>query len=201
MDEETLINYARDGDLTAFNRLVLDYQDMAYNVGYRIMGDHAQAEDAVQDSFIKAYNNLNTFQGGSFKVWLIRIVTNTCYDELRKMKRRPTTPLIPVSRDEEEISDPFWIVDPGEGPEDSLLRSELGDAIQRCLDSLSEDARTIVVLVDVQGMNYGEAADAINSPLGTVKSRLARARQGMQECLQQFGELLPAVFRLEPEQS
>ena len=201
MDEETLINYAQEGDLTAFNRLVLEYQDMAYNVGYRIMGDHAQAEDAVQDSFIKAYKKLHTFKGGSFKVWLIRIVTNTCYDELRKMKRRPTVPLIPVSKEDEEVSNPYWIVDPGESPEEEVMRSELGQAIQNCLEGLSEDARAIVVLVDIEGMNYHEAADVIDSPLGTVKSRLARARRGMQDCLQNFGELLPSVFRLEPEQS
>jgi RNA polymerase sigma-70 factor, ECF subfamily len=201
MDENELIEYAKEGDLTAFNRLVLTYQNIAYNVAFRIMGDHAAAEDAAQDSFIKAYRKLYTFKGGSFKVWLIRIVTNTCYDELRRFKRKPTTRLIPVTEYEEEVESPKWMTDPGELPEDTVLRDEIGRAIQHCLDGLKKDARTIVVLVDVQGMDYAEAAEVIRVPLGTVKSRLARARQSMQDCLREFGELLPSIYRLEPEQS
>ena len=118
MDEAQLIQYAREGDLTAFNRLVLAYQDIAYNVAYRIMGDHAAAEDATQDAFIKAYKKLHTFSGSTFKVWMLRVVTNTCYDELRRRKRRPTTPLIPGNDDDDDIDQPGWLVDPSESPED-----------------------------------------------------------------------------------
>ena len=199
MDELALIKYAKKGDLTAFNSLVLEYQDLAYNVAYRVMSDSAAAEDATQEAFISAYRKLNTYRGGSFKAWLLRIVTNACYDELRRRKRRPTTPLEPLGQDNEEMESPVWLTDPGESPEDTASRAELASAIQQCLEGLDADFRMVVVMVDVQGLDYGETASAIDKPLGTVKSRLARARARMQDCLQGYGELLPAIYRLEGE--
>jgi RNA polymerase sigma-70 factor (ECF subfamily) len=199
MDETKMIQYAKEGDLDAFNRLVLAYQDMAYNLAYRMMGDPATAEDVTQDAFISAYRKLNMFRGGSFKAWLLRIVTNASYDELRRLKRRPTTALEPMGNDNEEFDSPTWMKDSGESPEDAALRAELNAAIQHCLEGLSPDFRAVVVMVDVQGMDYGDAAAVIQKPLGTVKSRLARARTKMQDCLRGFGELLPASFRLEGE--
>jgi RNA polymerase sigma-70 factor (ECF subfamily) len=199
MDEAGLVQDARKGDLEAFNRLVLAYQDMAFNLAYRLVGDPAAAADATQDAFISAYRKLNTFRGGSFKAWLLRIVTNACYDELRRLKRRPTTELEPVGNDDEEIESPSWLKDPKETPEDAAIRDELNQAIQNCLERLEEEFRLVVVLVDVQGMDYAEAAESIKKPLGTIKSRLARARGRMKDCLRGFGELLPSAFRLEGE--
>jgi len=199
MDESGLIRAAQEGDLTAFNQLVLKYQDLAYNIAYRMLGDAASAGDATQDGFISAYRSLNSFRGGSFKAWVMRIVTNACYDELRRRKRRPTVSLEPITRDNEIIESPYWLEDPGEKPEEAAVRAELGRAIQHCLRDLGENFRAVVVLVDLQGMDYAEAAQVVGSPIGTVKSRLARARRQMQQCLQQFGELLPAAYRQEPE--
>lgn len=199
MNESDLITYAQQGDLDAFNRLVLTYQDMAFNQAYRLMGDAASAEDITQDAFISAYRKLHTFRGGSFKAWLLRIVTNAGYDELRRRKRRPTTHLEPVSNDDEEIESPSWLTDPGESPEQAAIRMELNEAIQRCLEQLEVDFRVVVVLVDVQGLDYKQAARNIGKPLGTVKSRLARARSRMQDCLRGFGELLPSGLRYESE--
>jgi RNA polymerase sigma-70 factor (ECF subfamily) len=201
MDEVALIEAAKGGDLDSFNSLILTYQDLAYNVAYRIMGDGPSAEDATQDAFIKSYKSLKRFRGGSFRSWLMRIVTNVCYDELRKRKRRPQVALEPYNADNEEIESPSWLKDPGESPEDRAARMELSGAIQDCLNGLSPDFRAVVVLVDIQGMDYGEASDMVNTPLGTIKSRLARARLKLRDCLQGFGELLPATFRLEEEQS
>jgi RNA polymerase sigma-70 factor (ECF subfamily) len=198
-DEEALIEYAQGGDLNAFNRLVLAYQDMLYNQAYRLIGDDAAAADATQEAFLSAYRNIRTYRGGSFRAWLLRIVTNASYDELRRQKRRPTTPLEPVDHDGEEVESPRWMVDPGESPEDSATRAELRRAIQHCLQTLPDDFRSVVVLVDVQGMDYSEASQAIGKPLGTVKSRLARARLRLQNCLKGFWELLPAVYRLGEE--
>ena len=132
---------------------------------------------------------------------MLRIVTNACYDELRRRKRRPTTPLEPTDQYNEEIESPYWIADPGESPEDTAARAELAEAIQHCLNQLSPDFRTVVVLVDVQGMDYAEAAEVVGKPLGTVKSRLSRARRGMRDCLQGFWELHPSAFRLGAEVS
>jgi RNA polymerase sigma factor (sigma-70 family) len=202
IDEAVLIQDALQGDLEAFNRLVLAYQDRVYNQAYRVMGEADAAEDASQEAFISAYRKLHTYRGGSFKGWLYRIVTNACYDELRRRKRRPVTPLEPILADGEEIESPHWMgADPGDSPEKSLQRVEMARAIQACLDQLSADFRMVVVLVDIQGLDYAEAAQSIEKPLGTVKSRLARARLRMQTCLQQFRELLPAAFRLSEEAS
>ena len=199
MDETGLIEAAQHGDLDAFNRLVLAYQNMVYNQAYRVVGDMDVAEDASQDAFIIAFRKLGTYRGGSFKAWLLRIVTNLCYDELRRRKRRPTTPLEPMDHDDDEIESPRWLSDPSETPEQAAERVELAKAIQYCLDGLPPDFRAIVTLVDIQGLDYSEAAQAMNRPLGTVKSRLARARTRLRDCLQGYKELLPASFRLMEE--
>jgi len=201
VDEVALIQDACQGDLTAFNRLVLAYQDMVYNQAYRVIGETDAAEDATQEAFISAYRKLHTYRGGSFRGWLLRIVTNACYDEMRRRKRRPVTPLEPQNKEGEEIESPRWMVDPGESPEESAQRAELAQAIQSCLNNLPPDFRTVAVLVDIQGMDYAQVAEIIKKPLGTVKSRLARARRRMQLCLQQFRELLPIAFRLSEEAS
>jgi len=199
MDEAALIQDALHGDLDAFNRLVLAYQDMVYYQAYRMMGEPQGAEDATQEAFVSAFRKLKSYRGGSFKAWLLRIVTNACYDELRRQKRRPTTPLEPLDADDEEIESPNWLADDSESPEEAAARAELNEAIQNCLADLPEDFRAAVVLVDLQGLDYSEAAQAIGKPLGTIKSRLARARSRLRDCLQGFWELLPAAFRLVEE--
>jgi len=200
MDEAGLIRDAQKGDLTAFNRLVLVYQDMVYNQAYRMMGEAESAEDATQDAFISAYKNIRSYRGGSFKSWLLRIVTNACYDELRRRKRRPTQPLEPIDQENyEEFESARWMVDPGESPEQALERTELDRALQHCLEDLPPDFRAVVILVDIQGMDYTEAAAVVKTPLGTIKSRLARARLRLRDCLRGVWELLPVAFRLSEE--
>lgn len=200
MDETALIQAARQGDLDAFNRLVLAYQDLLYNQAYRMMGESEAAEDATQEAFISAYQHIRSYRGGSFRAWLLRIVTNACYDELRRRKRRPTTPLEPLDDAGEEIESPQWMEDPGDTPEVSLQRRQLAKAIENCLEHLPEEFRAAVLMVDIQGLDYAEASQSLGKPLGTIKSRLARARLRMRDCLQNFRELLPAAFRLEDEQ-
>ena len=99
MDEPALIKEAQRGDLDSFNTLVLSYQDMLFNTALRIMGDEDAAADATQEAFLSAFRAIKSFRGGSFKAWLLRTVTNACYDELRRQKRRPTTPLEPETDD------------------------------------------------------------------------------------------------------
>lgn len=194
-----LVKDAQGGDLDAFNRLVLFYQDQAFNLSFRMLGDDDSAEDATQNAFIAAYRNLNSYRGGSFRAWVLRIVTNTCYDELRRRKRRPVVPLEPESSDEEEIESPRWLADGSPTPEEAVERSEIGKAIQHCLEGLPDEFRMIAVLVDVQGIDYEEASTIIGKPLGTVKSRLARARSKLRDCLRSFRELLPLTYRSDHE--
>jgi RNA polymerase sigma-70 factor (ECF subfamily) len=197
VDENALIQAARGGDLDSFNRLVLAYQDMVFSHAYRMIGEDEWADDATQSTFISAYNHLNSFRGGSFKAWLLRIVTNACYDELRRRKRRPTVPLEPLDDTGEEVESARWMVDQSEQPEERAERAELQRAIQHCLDNLPVEFRSVVIMVDIQGLDYSEASQAAKKPIGTIKSRLARARLRLRDCLHGFAELLPSGFRLE----
>ncbi len=199
MDEPALITSAQHGDLDAFNTLVLNYQDVLFNTALRILSDSELAADATQDAFLSAFRSINSYRGGSFKAWLMRTVTNACYDELRRRKRRPTTPLEPDTSNGDEMDSPRWLADKSMSPEQKLEADELEHAIQHCLDALPTNFRTVVVLADIQGLDYSEVAGATRVPLGTIKSRLARARLRLRECLQGFGELLPASFRLDNE--
>jgi RNA polymerase sigma-70 factor (ECF subfamily) len=195
MDELALIAAARQGDREAFNELVVHYQTLAYNVAYRILGNGDAAADATQDAFLSAFRAMPRFRGGSFKAWLLRIVTNACYDQLRAAKRRPTTSL--DENDEQDRHE--WIVDRAERPEAYAERQELGRAIQRGLDTLPPDQRTVVVLADIQGMQYAEVAETVGVSLGTVKSRLSRGRRKLRDYLTQHAELLPSRYRLHDE--
>ena len=199
MDEPALITSAQHGDLDAFNTLVLNYQDVLFNTALRILSDSELAADATQDAFLSAFRSINSYRGGSFKAWLMRTVTNACYDELRRRKRRPTTPLEPDTSNGDEMDSPRWLADKSMSPEQKLEADELEHAIQHCLDALPNEFRTVVVLADIQGLDYREVAGATRVPLGTIKSRLARARLRLRECLQGFGELLPASFCLDKE--
>ncbi len=199
MDEAALVQGARQGDLDAFNRLVLAYQDMAFNLAMRMLGDSDLAEDVTQTAFLSAYRAMDSFRGGSFRAWVMRMVTNACYDELRRQQRRPTVPLVPVDEDDEEIESPGWMADDGPSPEEALEKEELNRALQDCLKGLDGEFRAVVIMVDIQGMDYLEVSASLNRPLGTVKSRLARARLKLRDCLHRFWELLPPAFRLESE--
>ena len=200
MDIADLITRALDGQLEAFNQIVLKNQNMVYYQAYRVIGEPDAAEDATQEAFISAYRKLHTYRGGSFKGWLLRIVTNACYDELRRRQRQPVDPLNPHDDAGEDQESPSWMEDPGEKPEQRLERFELSEVIQRCLNELDAKFRAVVVLVDIQGFDYKTTAEVLDSPQGTIKSRLARARRSLRECLRGFGELLPADLRLGGEE-
>lgn len=194
MDEPDLICAAQRGNLDAFNELVLAYQHRLYNLAYRLLADPAAAADATQEALIAAYQNLRSFRGGSFVSWLLRIVANRCYDELRRQKRRPITAWEEFAETEE--ANPA-LVNGSESPEEHAQRAELARFLQATIASLPADQRVVLVLSDVEGMDYGEIASAVGIPVGTVKSRLARARARLRDALQSQRELLPSAYRLE----
>jgi len=194
MDESALIKQAQRGDVSAFNTLVLHYQDSVYNVAYRIIGEPGTAADATQEAFISAYKALKRFRGGSFKSWLMRIVTNACYDELRRRKRRPQSSLDEIVEYNE--SSALLVNEDNPAPEEHQQQVELIRAIKRCLEELPDEQRTATVMRDVEGYDYQEIANIMSSSLGTVKSRLSRARAKLRDCLQGSGELLPVGYRL-----
>jgi RNA polymerase sigma-70 factor, ECF subfamily len=179
--EEMWVQQAVQGDLEAFNQLVLNYQDMAYSHARALLSDPDSAEDAVQDSFIKAFQSLRGFRGGSFRGWLLRIVTNSAYDMLRRSGRRPTQPLFPEGDDGEEIESPAWLADPNASVQETVERDEENKRLYQLLDELPEVYRSVLTLIDLHELDYLEAAEALKVPIGTIKSRLARARLKMKQ--------------------
>jgi RNA polymerase sigma-70 factor (ECF subfamily) len=194
MDEARTIQEAQKGSLSAFNQLIMAHQGTAYNVAYRVVGNQDAAADACQEAFLKAYKAINQYQGGSFKGWLMRIVTNTCYDQLRYKSRRPATSLEDIM--ENPSPDSVKLISQTEHPEERVLRDELSGLIQFGINQLPEDQRLVLVLNDVQGFSYQEIAEIIDQPLGTVKSRLSRARRRLRDFLLEQKELLPSQYRL-----
>jgi RNA polymerase sigma-70 factor, ECF subfamily len=192
--ELLLIQKARRGSIEAFNSLVLSYQDAVYTLAYRLMGESESAADAAQETFITAYRKLDTYRGGNFKSWLLRIASNTCYDELRRLKRRPATPIeeLPGSESDDGPALPTSLP----SPEQVAQQNELHAALQDCINALQDDQRLALVMSDIEGFSYQEIADTTGVQLGTVKSRLSRARAAMRHCLEAVQELLPAEYRL-----
>src|SRR5215468_9660727 len=134
MDELALIRDAQRGDVESFNTLVLHYQSSVYNLAYRLTGEADSAADASQEAFISAYGHLSQFRGGSFKSWLMRIVTNACYDEMRRRKRRPS-----LSLDDPTSETELQLISTGDGPETVAQRNALNRVIQDCLDGLPDE--------------------------------------------------------------
>jgi RNA polymerase sigma-70 factor, ECF subfamily len=183
-EAEFLIHNALEGDLDAFNDLVLAYQSMAYNHALALLGDPALAEDATQDSFLKAFQALRSFRQGSFRGWLLRIVTNTSYDLFRKSKRHPLLPLFIENEDGEDIDVAACLVDPNQSVPYTVEQKEISQEIYKMVSELPDGYRSVLLLIDLHELDYVEVAQALQIPLGTVKSRLARARMQMREKLQ-----------------
>jgi RNA polymerase sigma-70 factor, ECF subfamily len=193
--EQQLIARARDGDLESFNQIVDRYQGLVYRVCLRVLRDQGRAEDATQDTFIKAYSALDQYHGGSLKSWLMRIATNRCYDIIRSERRRPAASL----EAEPVESEPTWSVEPiTENPDSYADRSQLSAYLERALGQLSDEQRLAVVLYDINGYSYEEIAGITDASLGTVKSRISRGRVRLREILRQdehSRELFEAVWR------
>ena len=194
----------RSGGTHCYNCIIETFQTQAYNLARRMLDDWAQAEDAVQESFLSGYRAFHQFRGDNLKAWVMRIVANTCRDMLRARRARPTVPLDPLPTPSAEgpdepaaVPSAVDLMSDQESPETYAERRELNRTIQAGLDSLAEEQRLAVLLVDVQGMDYEEAAVAMNCSLGTVKSRLSRGRGRLRDFLRSTGELLPAPFRQE----
>jgi RNA polymerase sigma factor (sigma-70 family) len=191
---------AQGGDLSAFNTLVVIYQRQLFNVCYRTLGNAEDAADATQDALLSAFRGLKTFNGAAsgLRGWLLRIGVNACYDQLRRRQRRPTDSLdaLHVAESEHEISAAERVTDPSPSPEQRSLTAETARHIQAAIDRLPPEQRLTVVLCDVQGLSYDEAAQAMSVELGTVKSRLSRARAALRDLLAEKGELPGGSQRL-----
>lgn len=179
------------GDVNAFETLVLSYEKNVYNLALRMVKNPEDASDMAQEAFIRAYNSLASFRGESkFSVWLYRIVSNVCLDFLRSRTRHPTVSLS-VENDEGEETE-LDIPDESQSPEALLERRLTRDSVRRGLDALSEEYRQILLLREIQGLSYDEIAETLSMELGTVKSRIFRARKKLCDFLLRDGNI-PAV--------
>jgi RNA polymerase sigma-70 factor, ECF subfamily len=188
ISEEVLINEAVKGSLEAFNQLVLRYQDKTFYHAYNLLGDAASAEDITQESFIKAFQNISGFRGGSFRAWLLRIVTNTAYDFLRKSKKHPVQSLFPEDGYGEDCEALDRLADPSASVEATVEQNEEAKRLYRLLEELPDRYRSVLILADLYELDYWEVAEILKVPIGTVKSRLARARMQLKSKLQDDGE-------------
>jgi RNA polymerase sigma-70 factor (ECF subfamily) len=194
---EQALTAAQRGEVAAFNTLVEVYQRQVYNVCYRTLGNAEDAADATQEALLSAFRGIASFQGSAtgLRGWLLRIAVNACYDHLRRRQRRPSDSLEAHTEDENSAAD--RVTDPRPGPEQQSLTAETARHIQQAIDTLPAEQRLTVVLCDVQGLSYEEAAQVMSIELGTVKSRLSRARAQLRLLLAQKGELPAASPRLQ----
>jgi len=183
-DDLSLINRFKAGDISAFEEILLRHQDKIYNLCRRMLGNSHDAEDAAQDVFLKAYQNLNRFKPeSSLHTWLFRIAVNTCID----YKRKPFFESLFKTSTEGDV---FVIDRPADSPSpDRLYESkQIDDAIQLALSRLSAKLRVVIVLKEIEGLPYDKIAEVLDVSIGTVKSRISRAREELKEFLKKFRE-------------
>lgn len=187
-----LVRSARDGDLSAFNELVVRYQDAVFNVAYRLIGEREQAEEAAQEAFLKAYQGLASFkENASFYTWLFRIAINTAYSKgrtIRRQQRERPFGLPEDDGDERPPAGPEAVPAETAGPVDVALEDERAAAVQEAIRSLDPEFRSVVVLRDIEGRSYEEIASILDCPEGTIRSRLHRARLELRNRLRRLME-------------
>ena len=186
--EAMIVRKVLQGDVNAFEKLVTEYEKSVYAIALRMTNNAEDAADMTQETFIKAYNSLQAFRGDSkFSVWLFRIATNVCLDFLRSRNRKQTVSLS-VEDDEGEEAQ-LDIADESQSPELLLERGLTRDAVRRGLEALPPDYRQILLLREIQGLSYEEIAEALRLEVGTVKSRIFRARKKLCNFLIQDGNI------------
>ena len=180
IEEKELIRRAKKGDEDSFETLMLSCKGMAFNIAFRYMQNADDALDATQESFLKVFRYLGKFNEQSrFDTWVYRIVVNTCNDMLRKNKSHPNASLLYRSGSPDEAV--IEIADKAPGPDDLLLKKEESGFILECLGRLSGEHREVLILRDVRGFTYGEVSEMLGCSIGTVKSRISRAREKLKE--------------------
>ena len=187
-EESRIVQKVLRGDVNAFEKLVLEYEKSVYNIALRMTGNSEDASDMTQEAFIKAYNSLQSFRGDSkFSVWLYRIATNVCLDFLRSRSRKPTVSLSVEDNEGEEVQ--LNVADESQSPELLLDRQMTRESVRRGLETLSPEYRQILLLREIQGLSYDEISQALGLEVGTVKSRIFRARKKLCAFLLQDGNI------------
>lgn len=190
MEEQTLLDKCTKGDVHAFEELVEQYQQGIINHAYSMFLNREDALDMAQETFIKAFNAIASFnRQSSFKTWLFRIATNVCLDELRRRKRRAVTVSLTAEEDSDSPGVQIDVADASADPAEAAQQAFLRQAIEKAIGELDTEYRTAIVLREIEGMDYNEIAKTMGCSLGTVKSRISRARAQLREKLMQYREL------------
>ena len=197
-EESRIVQKVLKGDVNAFEKLVLAYEKNVYNIALRMTGNSEDASDMTQEAFIKAYNSLQSFRGDSkFSVWLYRIATNVCLDFLRSRSRKPTVSLSVEDNDGDNVE--LEVADESQSPELLLDRQMTRESVRRGLDTLSPEYRQILLLREIQGLSYDEISQALGLEVGTVKSRIFRARKKLCAFLLEDGNIPEFTSSLKSE--
>ena len=187
-EESRIVQKVLKGDVNAFETLVLAYEKSVYNIALRMTGNPEDASDMTQEAFIKAYNSLQSFRGDSkFSVWIYRIATNVCLDFLRSRSRKPTVSLSVEDKDGDEVE--LDVADESQSPEQLLDRQMTRESVRRGLETLTPEYRQILLLREIQGLSYDEISQCLGLEVGTVKSRIFRARKKLCAFLIQDGNI------------
>jgi RNA polymerase sigma-70 factor, ECF subfamily len=177
--DQQLVERVQRGDKAAFDLLVSKYQRKIFRLLSRLIRDQAEVEDIAQEAFIKAYRALPNFRGDSaFYTWLYRIAINTAKNHLVSQGRRAPTTTEADIEEAETFDDGDQLRDLNT-PESMLLSKQVGEAVNRAIDQLPEDLRTAIVLREIEGLSYDEIAESMSCPIGTVRSRIFRAREAI----------------------
>lgn len=180
--DQELVRRVQAGDQTAFNLLVLKYQHRVLKLVGRFVNDAAEAEDVAQEAFLKAYRALASFRGDSaFYTWLYRIAINTAKNALVSQRRRPVD--FDLDLQDPEQYDRQAKLKEADTPEGVLLTDEIRAVVEEAMEQLPEDLRTAIVLRELEGLSYEEIAEAMDCPVGTVRSRIFRAREAIDKKL------------------
>lgn len=169
-----------------FDELVLEHKDKVFNLCFRFLGNYEEADDCAQETFVKVYRSLKDFRReSSVSTWIYRIAVNTCKNRVASAQYRRSRSMVRLDepKETEGGSRPFEIGDEKLSPAVQAGRREAGEMIQEAIGSLPADQKSVVVLRDIEGLSYEEVAEATGLNIGTVKSKLARARQGLREKL------------------
>lgn len=186
-EDEKLIRAFVAGDASAFDALVMRYKDMVYTMCYYILGDSHEADDQTQETFLKAYRSLHSFRhDAGFSTWLYRITVNTCKNRLSSLSYRIRKRMVSIHEPDELDRGAVQIADESASPNNDLERKERITIVRKALNRLSADHKTVIVLCDIKGLTYDEIAAITGLDLGTVKSRISRARQELRKMLEGY---------------
>ena len=182
VNEKELVLRAKNGEIRAFEELVAEYQSVVFNVALKILCNHDDAADMAQEALIKAFKNISRFEGKSkFSTWLYKITYNVCIDDLRRNKKMNVRSIDETYDDgDDAIIEP---VDPAPTPEESYISKERAQFLHAAIDSLSPEHRTAIIMRDVNGFSYEEIAKIQGCSLGTIKSRINRARNQLKDII------------------